>query len=893
MRKVIVPTFKAIRSLILFIALASSILFAGSTGKISGRITDASTGEPMAFANVIVSELKIGATSDIDGYYVVLNIPPGIYSVKASMVGYSDMKVTGVRVSIDFTTPLDIKIQQSAVSLKEVTVVAERQLIRKDLTSSSSTVSAEQIASMPVESFQDLLQLQAGVVVGAGGEMHVRGGRASEVSFMIDGISVTDPYSGNASVSVGSEGIQEFKFVSGTFNAEYGQAMSGVVDIVTKDGGSTFNGQVTGYTGDYVSSHSETFMHIDNINPFSITSAQGSLSGPLSLLSDNLYFFLSARQDNNEGWLYGKRVYLPNDSSNFDSPDPAKWTVQQSGDGKFVSMNDTKRLMFQGKISYSLDGGIKISYNGLYNQDTYHTYDHLFKYDPDGMNNNYSFGYTHIGSFTHVITPATFYTVKVSNFHTDYKSYVYEDPYDTRYVNPRRLYTKGAFSFHTGGNNMGHFYRSTDVLVGKIDFTSQVNRENLIKAGVEIKKNRLTLHEYQIQYDQGSGWKPLIPSLTSTTHNQYDHSPIEGAAYIQDKIEIEDIVLNIGLRYDYFDSRSIVPLDSRDPNGSYNHTTVWSKNASAKHQFSPRLGVAYPITDKGVIHFSYGHFFQIPPYEFLYTNPEFEVIGGSLSSRMGNADLNPQKTVIYEVGLQQQLFDNIAFDVTGFYKDLRNLLGTEVHELYIIGDNYAKYVNLDYGSVRGITLAMQARMSEMLSINLDYTYQIAEGNASDPNSQFYNRQSLPPRADEVQVLPLDWDQTHTLNFSVNVGDASDWTIGLLGRLESGLPYTPEVQNLRIEFQNSGRKPSKYNFNLKTQKVFTLFGMNYTVFLKIYNLLDTRNENNVYNDTGRSGYSLVSQYAGDVRGVNTLSDYLNRPDFYSEPRKMLIGFSVGI
>ena len=893
MHKLIVPTLKSIRSLFLFIAFASSLMFAGSTGKISGKITDASTGEPMMFANITIPELKIGAASDVDGYYVILNIPPGLYYVKASMVGYSDTKVTGVRVSIDFTTPLDIKIQPAAVSLKEVTIVAERQLIRKDLTSSSSTVNADQISSMPVESFQDILQLQAGVVVGAGGEMHVRGGRASEVSFMIDGISVTDPYSGNASVSVGSEGVQEFKFVSGTFNAEYGQAMSGVVDIVTKDGGSTFKGQVTGYTGDYVSSHSETFMHIGKINPFSLTSVQGSLSGPISLLSDHLHFFLSARQDYNEGWLYGKRVYLPNDSANFDSPDPTKWTVQQSGDGKFVSMNDTKHLALQGKFTYSLEGGIKISYNGLYNQDAYHTYDYLFKYDPDGINNNYSYGYTHIGSFTQVITPATFYTVKVSNFHTEYKSYLYENPYDSRYVDPRRLYTKGAFSFHTGGDNMNHFYRSTDALVGKIDFTSQANRENLFKAGVEIKKDRLMLHEYLIQYDQESGWKPLIPSLTSTTHNQYDHSPIEGAAYIQDKIEIEDIVLNIGLRYDYFDSRGMVPLDPRDPNGVYNHTAVWSKKATPKQQLSPRLGVAYPITDKGVIHFSYGHFFQIPPYEFLYTNPEFEVIGGSLSSRMGNANLNPQKTVIYEVGLQQQVSDNIAFDVTGFYKDLRNLLGTEIHELYIIGDNYAKYVNLDYGNVRGITFAMQARMPEFLSFNVDYTYEIAEGNASDPNSQFYNRQSLPPRADEVQVLPLDWDQTHTLNFSVNVGEASDWTIGLLGRLESGLPYTPEVQNLRIEFQNSGRKPPKYTFDLKAQKGFVLFGMNYTLFLKVYNLLDARNENNVYNDTGRSGYSLVSQYAGDVRGVNTLNDFLNRPDYYSEPRKVLFGFSVGL
>lgn len=874
---------------LILLMVSCYVVRAGSTGKIAGRVTDASTKEPLYLVNVIVEGTNLGSSTDLQGYYTILNIPPGTYTVRASMIGYTDVRVTDVKLSIDFTTTVGIKLEPSTLMIGEVTIVAEKTLIRRDLTSSSSTISAEEIRTMPVESFQDILQLQAGVVVGSGGVLHVRGGRSSEVAFMIDGISVTDPYSGAASVQVGSEVIQELKFVSGTFNAEYGQVMSGVVDIVTKDGGSDLRGQMSAFTGDYVSGATGTFSNIDHLYPFSISSLQGNLSGPL--FSNDLRFFVSARRDYNEGWLYGKRIFNPTDSSNFDSPDPEKWYVEKTGDRKIVPMNDSKRLNLQAKLTLTVDGGLKFSYNGLYTRDDYHVYDHLFKYNPDGRYQYHSNGYTNIISFTHVLTSSAFYTVKVSNFHNKYRSYVYEDPTDPRYVDPRRLYRKGAFSFHTSGTGMWHFNRSTDAVLARADFTSQVNRYNLVKAGAEFRWNELFLHEFEIQINQQTGWKPAIPPIESYNHNDYLNHPIEAAVYLQDKVEIGDIVMNLGVRYDYFDSRGTAPVDLRDPNGRYTRNPNWYRRATAKQQVSPRLGIAYPITDRGVIHFSYGHFFQIPPYEYLYTNPEFEVIGGSLSSRIGNADLRPQKTVIYEVGLQQQLFENLAFDVTGFYKDLRNLLGTEVHELYILGDSYARYVNLDYGNVRGITAAAELQFSRILNASLDYTYQIAEGNASDPNAQFYNRQSTPPREDEVQVLPLDWDQTHTLNFSVNVGDPSDWTVGLVGRLESGLPYTPEIQNIRIEFQNSGRKPVKYAFDLKLQKVLKLISLNYVIFMKVYNLFDARNENNVYFDTGRAGYSLVSNYAGDVRGVNTLADFLNRPDFYSEPRKLFLGFSL--
>ena len=375
---------------------------------------------------------------------------------------------------------------------------------------------------------------------------------------------------------------------------------------------------------------------------------------------------------------------------------------------------------------------------------------------------------------------------------------------------------------------------------------------------------------------------------------EYTHQPKEIAAYVQDKIELNNMTVNVGLRYDYFNSNGLIPNDLRDPANNIKPGDNAYQKADPKHQFSPRIGIACPLSASGVVHISYGHFFQIPPFEYLYMNPRFAVAPGGLNTLMGNADLNPQSTVIYEVGFQQELFDQIGIDITGYYKDARNLLGTKIYETYILGDRYARYDNLDYGNIRGVTLSVNKRptASDHLTISFDYTFQIAEGNASDPNHEFYNNQSYPPKKSNIQVVPLNWDQRHTVNFSVSYHNPQFIGIGLIGQFQSGLPYTPAIQSTETTFENSGRKPFNYNIDLRLFKQFRLGNVTYHFFIKVYNLFDRKNEINVYTDTGRAGYSLISHYIGERREyVNTLDEWLTRPDFYSEPRKVLMGFDV--
>ncbi len=472
---------------------------------------------------------------------------------------------------------------------------------------------------------------------------------------------------------------------------------------------------------------------------------------------------------------------------------------------------------------------------------------------------------------------------------------------------------------------MWHYYRNTRSFQGKVDLTSQIHTLHLAKVGAEFRRHNLFFHEFEIipKKDAQGAIEPFEPALaiaSSIANNRYRHSPAEAAVYIQDKIEFEEIIVNIGLRYDYFNANTIVPIDLRDPdnavyylvpvinNGNrivreneYNAAmgeiidTVnvrgnkWGYNyrdSESITNFSPRIGISYPITDRGVIHFSYGHFSQIPTFEQLYDNSEFEVWSG-LESTMGNGNLKPQRTVIYEIGLQQQLSDNISIDVTGFYKDMRHLLGMEKLTTYT-QDVYARYINRDYGNTRGITLALEKRRSNYFRATMDYTYQITEGNASDPMQVFYDVKSN--KESEIQIRPLDWDQTHTLNFNVTLSKPGSWGISLIGRIGSGLPYTPEIINVGASFENSERKPFQYTFDMKAHREFKFIGGKCSAYIKVYNILDRRNEINVYSDTGRSGYTIEPRRS--VRGVNTLDEFRTRPDYYSEPRRVMVGASVG-
>ena len=330
--------------------LISTVFIFPQSGKISGTVKDASTKEPLPFVNVIVEGTSTGAASNMDGEYFILNIPPGTYSIKASAIGYNSVTVKNINVASNFTTNLDFELTSTSIELQQdVVVVAEKPLIQKDLTASTSVVGDDMISQLPVTEISDVLQLQAGVV-SSGGDLHIRGGRKGQIAFQIDGVPVTDSYDGSTVIDVAADAVQELQVISGAFNAEYGQAMSGIVNIVTKDGDNTFHGNFTSYVGDYVSNKDKLFWDISSFDPVAIRNIEGSFSGPI--MQDKLFFYLNARYYYNTGYLFGKRLYTVNDlATEVPNSNGTLYNIASSGDGKYVSMNPNERKYGQGRKS--------------------------------------------------------------------------------------------------------------------------------------------------------------------------------------------------------------------------------------------------------------------------------------------------------------------------------------------------------------------------------------------------------------------------------------------------------------------------------------------------------------------------------------------------------------
>jgi hypothetical protein len=879
----------------LLLLLSGTSIYAGTTGKIAGRLFDAATKEPLIGANVIIIETTYGAATDFDGNYFIINIPPGTYNIKASLVGYSSVTFTNVKVSIDQTTKIDFELTEESIQLSDVVVTAEKSIVRKDLTSTEETINGEDISMLPLEDVSSVVNLQAGVVDG-----HFRGGRDSEVKYMIDGVPVNDVYSGQSSLSAEVNSIQEIQVLTGTFNAEYGEALSGVVNQVTKIAGDKFDGDISFYSGDYVSTHKSIFPNIDDINPYDVYNVQGNLSGPVPGFENLLKFFFSGRYNDDKGAIYGQRVFNPSDSSNFSANNSADWYVGATGDKKYVPMNFSKRLSLQGKLAINVGGGKGVVLSGLYQDNKYRDYDHLYKLNPDGDYQKFQKSFLGIASYTLLLSNSAFIDFSASGIKSEFKQYVYEDPLDTRYINPDRKKDVSGNAFLTGGTQNWHFNHTTTSVTGKTDFTWQIDIINQIKTGLDFTYHNLKYEDFQIIIDATSNFKPKIPEPGAFNFNTYKSNPYQFAYYFQDKIEYDYLIINVGLRFDYFepdgaylkDPNKINELDELQP--PFPDSLLIK--AKSKYQLSPRIGLSYPISEKGAIHISYGHFFQIPPFENLYRNPNFRIpltgeFPQNIGNTIGNADLDPQQTIMYEIGIQQALTDELGITVTGYYKDIRNLLGSEI---YIKNEfrKFSKLVNKDYGSVKGITLSFEKRFTYGIGATIDYTFQVAKGSASDPNAAFNNAQANPPIEGNKQLVPLDWDRTHSLNFTLTLGVPGDYIASLIGRLGSGLPYTPSLQNQRTGLENSDNRPAYFNVDFYITKYFEIVGQQFSVFAKIYNLFDTLNEVNVFGDTGRAGETLeLTRNQQPPRGVNTIQEFFTRPDYYSSPRQIVFGAAV--
>lgn len=936
------------------LAIANQNVLAQASGKILGKITDAETGDAIPFANVLVEGTTLGAAADLDGNYAILNVPPGVHRVSASVVGYQKKIVNEVRVSTDFTTKLDFQLTSGAIDLPPVIVQGERNpLIRQDLTNPTVSINAENIQELPVDQVSDIIKLQAGVVTGNDGTIHIRGGRSNEIAFTLNGISLNDPYENMSSIGIATNAVQEVSVSTGTFSAQYGNALSGVVNYVTKEGGEKYNFSLKGYAGDYLvfgNQRKDLFPQIEKLDFLNRARGEATFGGPIPFLKDGR-FYLSGVFENFKGIYAGQRLYMPSDSyltpDNFSSTDSRKGKSTDAyffnpysptsdgnptGDGQWVSMNTSRSLNVQGNLSYKFSPTFKMKYEVVYDKGESRDYDRSYLFNPDGKGKNYSDGLMNAIDFTHTVNQYIFYTIKFSTGFNNGKYYLYEDLNNPGYLPNLYSRTIGNTVFYSGGTENWRSFRKTSTHSAKGDLVAQLWKIHEFKTGFEVRLHELDYEGYSVEFGKlatdGSfdanltpndllydstfvlqRRKPSSPSL----YTHYNFKPRSLAAYLQDKIEFESsFILNAGLRYEYFDPNAKYnkELSKNLADEQFGFMNSYLEDAEAKHTISPRVSMSYPITDRAIIRLSYGHFYQTGSLSSLYSNYQYYVTNVGSTPSFGNPNVEPQKSIQYEVGLQQQLTDDFKMDITAYYKDVRNYIYTQT--IYTAsGRQYYMLSNLAYANSRGVTLSFLKRRvpGSLFSASLDYTFSISEGNRTEPTDDLFFSEASGKQS-ETFLVPLSFDRAHVINGTIALTDPANWNLGLVFSLQTGTPYTPSLPSNLVQVvysQNSDGQPMNFNVDLKFEKYFSFGPFDYTLFLQIENLLDTENERYVYASSGRA-LSNVEQIQSpyefnDIRTRINRNDpglmnigyidgyYSKRPERVSRPREVRLGFSI--
>lgn len=917
------------------------LAFAGTTGKIKGRVTDRATSEPLINATVMISGIQYGAVTDLNGDFIILNVPAGIYQVRFSFLGYQIVNVTEVKVMPDLTTEVNATLVSEGIEMGEVTITAERKAFQKDATATLTTIDEQQIKNLPINNFTQALVLVTGFVNSTNNSgddgIHLRGGRSGEITYLVDGIRVDDPIYGGLAIDLPRAGVSSLTVMSGTFNAEYGQAQSGVVNITTPEGSSTYQASARFGTDNF---------GLES-NSWNTYRTEFTVGGPLPIFEKNeaLNLFISGDQLRTQTYL--NKVQGPEYASR------SGRMIQRKFDfGLF-----DKKERISGKMTSRLVPDVKINASASYSVRNWNNYDHYFKQYPEYNDRNRLKSELYSVAITHTLNPSTYYEVKFSYFAKHGNTFTFEEDLNESDMTKRfnRIFypVSDAIAFDSTSNyefagfyaqpllfgdiqSLGHRTLGSDlldtagtlvakkgdlltdaliaqlsaqgidraiVMVPSVDnffeesksksrtiianFTSQIDKNNLVKAGFEVKFHTINnfwingINTYWDHVDQTYDFWKRHTQVTS-----YQFSPVQLSAYVQDKLEYDDIILNLGIRLDYLDSKApdIYSIINDPANAQLPNT-----NVKPKMHVSPRLGFAHPITEKIKFRFSYGQFYQYPDFNFLYRrfnqlDQQYPLpnLGQGYEPSIGNPNLKPEVTHAYEFGGEFELIENLSGSLTLFYKDTYDYISTSRVDVRPYA--YTQIVNLDYANTRGIELSLRKRLSDNYSFQVNYTYSRAEGNADywQSHADEAYLASVYGIVAPKKTVTLGWDQPHTLNFSSTITYPS-WGVSFIGQFGSGLPYTPaDARGKPIGERNSDRQPWTGTLDMRIYKQFKIEPVTLMVYSDIDNLLNRRNVYNVFSSTGRPDYST---------NPNVSPENIHRPNWFGPSRHAELGIEI--
>jgi len=893
LRRVLLP------ALVLFLAIAS-VASAQDPGRISGVVKDAQSGAPLAFANVVIVGTGMGSFTKPSGVYTMEAVPAGTYTLKVMMMGYAPQTRENVVVNAGLTTEINFDLGVTVVmEVEEIKVTAEKRMVDVNQTQTTRNVDTKDIQTRAINTVEEAIAVQAGVVLEQG-QIHIRGGRSGEVKYFVDGMQVSDPFVGAGVMNVSFASLSEFEVLSGGFDAEFGNVQSGIVNLKTREGGTKYSGVVKYMTDDY-GSPDKTYFNDDDLmvgfgGPIKGTNARFYLSGELNFTDTYLKTLEPRQQKEILGIKFRERQ-----QNNY------------SGQGKITYLfSPTKKLSFEMLSS----GGKFDRYNHSMSRVGYwsETLEHWWfepldstytlyiapAHTPDVNTSHNQFKFV----WNHTLSPTSFYTARIGTYKTLSRQQVLDkEPY--QYVTPsqnERLDPENRYFMVTG--DLPYYQRyETRMSTAKADMTIQKGVTHQVKFGGEFNYYRLEMMD--ITY-------PSYDNPLGVFTDIYKFNCWGLSAFLQDRIKFEGMNVRAGLRLDLFDPGKdavdayndflFQTLEVREPD-SFLDRTEW--------QISPRLGVSYPISERDALYFNYGRFYQIPRLEVL-----FQFLGQTETGLLpfGNPLMDAETTISYEIGIQHQFSNTLVGDIAMFYKDIFGLVGTragdlvedsEFQQIYGPTAEPVVYVNMDYGSVRGIEFKLTKRFSHRFSGGFTYTFSQATGSSSN---ELQGANVVGGGLDRAPIteLPLDWDRNHVFSANFYLSEPGLWGANLDWNYSTGRPYTPiypREREVRAELINSERLPARSTINVRADKRFRIAGQEISLFLEGRNILDTQNIANMNPGSwpgGSGNYTAYYTTEGELGGAYDEGELLGiqeviyvpiyDPRVYSPPRSFKVGVS---
>lgn len=982
------------------------IVMLSQTGKIKGKVTEMGTDEPLIGANIIVVGTSLGAATDINGEFTITNVEAGVHELKASFVGFQSKSISNLRVNAGLTLEVNFELAGAGFTVQEVSVVAERPLVNKFATNANRISTSDDIEALPVRGVNEILSLTAGVTL-QDNALFIRGGRLDEVGYYLEGASITDPVLGGRSVNIIQDAVEEIQVQSGGYTAEYGGANSGIVYTQIKSGTPNWNASAE-YITDNISfqSRADRFDGKDRLGTkwYGYSDMIGTVSGPI--YENKIKFFgllnYSYKNDKNPQPYPGINLGLIGDPNtgdtlyNFEYPTtPYKYSLE-SMTGTATLTFDFNPFIFRavGTFTREEDFDPFSSSRNAGNIANILNVDRIQK--QERQNGAFSL------KGTHIINATTFYELSGGySFFTDEQFdpflkdnvYLYGDSIANANVGfdvwdsesaPPALKNVLGITFNPWGDitsGYSKFKREKINLAGALSM--ELGKEHSIKIGGELQL--FTLRQFVITNEDARALSGLILTdsrlpagdpnkvgreqlIQAKGVNNYGYDldlneigtggptgakkPLFISGYIQDKIEYNNLIINAGLRFDYFDIDNQQMIDPFRPEKSidFNSGAYIAEGWVDVPEFkaiSPRLGFSFAVTDQTVFHAQYGKFVQQTrlrdAYQGYYATAENLRGGFNIPAPVG-FNIRPTRTTQYEVGFTQQIGDFASFDITGYYKDVLDQIVfdkqfTDTKSPY---GAYSVLKNGDFATTKGVEISFNMRRVERFMANATISFNDAQGTGSYPNS---NNGIVNAPLDGVTIFepayvsPLEYNNSVRGNLSVDYrfgeNDSPSWLsqfgISALISFNSGHPFTQgkgtgdleaDARDRQpVEALNTSTTPSIFQMDLRVDKTFTLYDkLRANIYVQVINLFDTKNIENVFlrtgvteddgwlNDPTQGGPEVESKgqdYVNLYQAINLdyyeqwqvanqtgeLGRNLTTPVFYGPPRQIRLGIRI--